>query len=323
MKLLYLFAFLFLSGLFACTNDDSVPTAYIDLDAKNLTIGRVTELHLIKDKLIFEDIWGDTYWIDTLQKRLELVCLDSLPKRDRRIGFEDEQYKVYSCCRGEWGGSVFFEDKQTGNIYSTESTCLVNVDTFNGAYYFFDYLGHGRGSSSITKIKEVSALPQPSNFDSDYPCIWYHRLFDTEAYFKYRDSLRQFFLGDTTVNRYMVDNFDIRWSGIEIIHGFRSVDGLKFLYADIRVLSWGTIQSDTLKGLETLTDIINRREAAAFHKMQNNENLFVLAQNRSYELDKELTFNTNSLLLQINKATLEHKIYLINFGRENDKTLKQ
>lgn len=316
MKIRYPLIILFLFGLFTCTKGDDVPQ-YIDIDAQDLIIGRVLGLYLIDNQLIFQDVLGNAYWIDTLQKRLQLVCVDSVPKFYRDVGLEDEDYKISSCCRGEWGGSVFFEDKQTGEVYSTEITCLVNVDTFNQAYYLFDYLGHGRGSSSITKIEKVNALPQPDNFDTRFPCIWYHTLFDTEAYFKYRDSVKQFFLGDTLINKHLINAYFPSLSQIEIVHGFRNSRELKFLYVDAKNLNWGTLQNGKLKQLQVLTDTTYQGEYINTYKIENDKSLFVLSQYNSYYHNVLPKFNANTFLIQIDKTSLQSKTYRINFGDEN------
>lgn len=66
--------------------------------------------------------------------------------------YEDEHYTVYKKCRGEWGGAVIFENKQSGDKYICESTCPVTINRFNNVYYVTATLHH---LSTFTEILEI------------------------------------------------------------------------------------------------------------------------------------------------------------------------
>lgn len=72
--------------------------------------------------------------------------------------YEDEHYTVYRKCRGEWGGAVIFENKQSGNKYICAATCPVTVNKFNDAYYVTNTLHHLSESTEILKIRNPEKL---------------------------------------------------------------------------------------------------------------------------------------------------------------------
>lgn len=72
--------------------------------------------------------------------------------------YEDEQFKVYSTCRGEWGGTVFFQDKKTNELYEGSSTCPIVVNKIGKEYYVTNYMGHMMGFASVNKISDPRKL---------------------------------------------------------------------------------------------------------------------------------------------------------------------
>ena len=72
--------------------------------------------------------------------------------------YEDEQFNVYSTCRGEWGGTVFFEDKKTKQLYEGSSTCPIVVNKIGNEYFVTNYMGHMAGFASVNKISDPKKL---------------------------------------------------------------------------------------------------------------------------------------------------------------------
>lgn len=72
--------------------------------------------------------------------------------------YEDEQYNVYSTCRGEWGGTVFFQDKKTNELYEGSSTCPIVVNKIGNEYFVTNYMGHMIGFASVYKISNPRKL---------------------------------------------------------------------------------------------------------------------------------------------------------------------
>lgn len=72
--------------------------------------------------------------------------------------YEDEKFEVWRSCSGEWGGTIYFEDKQTKKIYGAISTCPVSVDKINNVYYISNNLNHMIGFSDIIEIKNPKEM---------------------------------------------------------------------------------------------------------------------------------------------------------------------
>ena len=72
--------------------------------------------------------------------------------------YEDEQFNVYSTCRGEWGGTVFFQDKKTNELYEGSSTCPIVVNKIGKEYYITNFMGHMMGFASVNKIADPRKL---------------------------------------------------------------------------------------------------------------------------------------------------------------------
>lgn len=72
--------------------------------------------------------------------------------------FEDEKYKVTRTCSGEWGGSIWFKNKQGGITRSCEATCPVCVNKLNGKYYVTATLAHLSGFSEILEIDHPDSM---------------------------------------------------------------------------------------------------------------------------------------------------------------------
>ena len=72
--------------------------------------------------------------------------------------FEDENFNVYTRCRGEFGGTIFFENKHTQELFEGSSTCPIVVNTIDDEYYITNYMGHMMGFASVIKISDPKNL---------------------------------------------------------------------------------------------------------------------------------------------------------------------
>lgn len=82
------------------------------------------------------------------------------------IFFEDDNYLVRKSCSGEWGGTIWFKNKNTSIEYSCEATCPVIVHKVDGKYIVTSTLAHMAGFSKVIEIEnpdsmEVFKLPKP------------------------------------------------------------------------------------------------------------------------------------------------------------------
>ena len=81
-----------------------------------------------------------------------------IPVDKQSILFSDEKFIVYGECSGEFGGTIYFFDRQSKETYFTESTCANTVFKKNGQYQILSHLGHMMGTSEIKIIKDPKKL---------------------------------------------------------------------------------------------------------------------------------------------------------------------
>lgn len=82
----------------------------------------------------------------------------NLPIKKKPVLFDDEKFIVFNDCFGEWGGTVYFYDREIEDIYFTESTCTNSVYNKEGNYTVLAHLGHMMGSSELKSIEEPNKL---------------------------------------------------------------------------------------------------------------------------------------------------------------------
>jgi hypothetical protein len=81
--------------------------------------------------------------------------------------YQDSSYKVFATCNGEWGGTIFFKDLQTEEVYEASSTCPIVINKINGDYYVTNYMGHMIGFAGVLKIPDPRKLHKSEfNFDT-------------------------------------------------------------------------------------------------------------------------------------------------------------
>jgi hypothetical protein len=79
-------------------------------------------------------VWSEGEW-----KKARI----SIPIKNQPLLFDDEKYIVFNDCFGEWGGTVYFYDRETEDIYFTESTCTNTVFRDKEQYSVLSHLGMG------------------------------------------------------------------------------------------------------------------------------------------------------------------------------------
>lgn len=86
--------------------------------------------------------------------------------------YEDEAYICFSECHGEWGGRVYFFDKQTGRTYFARASCARSVMRKAGIYYVLSSLGHLESSSALIAVadpRKLSEITSEEVHKSRYP----------------------------------------------------------------------------------------------------------------------------------------------------------
>jgi|GEM_PF-1512373 len=69
--------------------------------------------------------------------------------------FKDEIYNIYSDSKGEWGGTFFFENNKTKEVFETYSSCPLVVNKIKEDYYVTN---GGMYSSDVLKISDPIKL---------------------------------------------------------------------------------------------------------------------------------------------------------------------
>lgn len=222
--------------------------------------------------------------------------------------FTDENFVLSSCCVGEWGGAVFFKHRN-GKINSFESTCVVDIDTFQNDYYIFNYLGHLRGNSGILKVGDVNALKEIDPDTSEFWCNWYYSDFTTNDYPTF-DSIINTYLGDTTANKIIFDTL-----GLKLLSGYVDESGVFILYDSENHLKMGKVANtkiedefviiDTIKGFHTVTlSGVSTNRDVFFTEFWENKNFEKVK--RNYIIDISTNFRQGKLFILDN----EEKPYL-------------
>lgn len=142
---------LFRTGKFVCHKLDNMER---DTDfEKKLNTKKFKYHWLINDKLAAV-AGGVTYvWNDKWTTLKTKFPLEKQPKL-----FEDNEFIVFGDCHGEWGGTIYFFEKASGEIYLTESTCANSVYKKDTKYLVLAQLGHGAGFTEIKSIDNPRKL---------------------------------------------------------------------------------------------------------------------------------------------------------------------
>lgn len=145
---------LFEPGKFACY-DLSMNR---DLGLENKLNKMTFKYHwIIDNKLVAKSgdalyAWNEENRWGRFQKR---IPMDKQPKL-----FEDDRFIVYFQCQGEFGGTIYFFDKESKNVHITEATCPNSVLKQDGKYFVLSTLGHMMGSVELKSIENPTMLPR-------------------------------------------------------------------------------------------------------------------------------------------------------------------
>lgn len=85
--------------------------------------------------------------------------------------YKDKEYDIWKSCSGEWGGTIYFRNKQTEKIHYAIATCPISVNKINGKYYVSNSLNHMYGSSDILEISDPEKMETTSEIPAYDPDI--------------------------------------------------------------------------------------------------------------------------------------------------------
>ncbi|MBF9143058.1 hypothetical protein [Hymenobacter properus] len=102
---------------------------------------------------------GRAYAYDTLQHAWQRAA-QPLPFDKQTKIYEDERFACSMVCAGEFGGLLYFYDKQTGRTHYVEATCGTSVWKQDGRYRVLASLAHMSGSARSGIIAAPETLPE-------------------------------------------------------------------------------------------------------------------------------------------------------------------
>lgn len=196
-----------------------------------------------------------------------------LPKEDRTTFssselnypiFEDDQFIVRSCSKGEFGGTVFFKDKKTGKTYSCEATSIKSVHKIDDVYYVSSSLAHGCGFAKVLQIADPRELYEIRNRSQGCNCGWY----DIYSKDPTNDQIKHP-IGYDKGFKVLVDTTDIQITG-----AFVSKDFLYHIFSDAKNTYLGYFDHQKPVVLDT---IINKPLwFGNVRDLKSNPNLFAI-----------------------------------------------
>ena len=142
---------LFRTGKFVCHKLDNMER---DFDFEKKLNSKKFQYHWIIDDKLAAVAGGNIYvWNDKWTILKTKFPLEKQPKL-----FEDNEFIVFGDCHGEFGGTIYFFEKVSGDIYFTESTCTNSVSKKDNKYLVLAQLGHGMGFTEIKSIDNPRKL---------------------------------------------------------------------------------------------------------------------------------------------------------------------
>lgn len=146
---------LFKNGKFGCYRlADFTPDEQLEWQ---LNSGGWERCWLIGSKLVAQNNKG--YYAYDPQAHGWQLYEQTVPFGKQPKLYEDARYLTYADCNGEFGGDVYFFNKQTGRTHWANATCANSLWQENGQYRLLVSLGHMMGSTACAAIADPEVLP--------------------------------------------------------------------------------------------------------------------------------------------------------------------
>lgn len=110
-----------------------------------------------------KDLTAYKNWREENQVISNKTIKDTLKFTDGTIAgtlfYEDQEYRVFTDCQGEFGGSLIFQKKKNKQVlFYLESVCPVMIEKRKDGYYIVESLAHMGGSGCVKFIKDPKSL---------------------------------------------------------------------------------------------------------------------------------------------------------------------
>lgn len=145
---------LFKNGKFGCYNlNDLAPNDALE---RQLNTNNWKQFWLLNGKLVAQSA-SRTYSFEPASGWH--LSKQPVPLGQRPKLYEDARYVAYSDCNGEFGGTVYFYNKQTRKTHRANATCANSLWQEDGKYRLLTSLGHLMGSAGCAIIPDPDVLP--------------------------------------------------------------------------------------------------------------------------------------------------------------------
>ena len=286
----------FFSDKIICLQDNGkiilLDTNYNRQDSleKKLNIYKPNYLFTLHDT-VFIRTENKAYFIDKDFKLIEFK------RKERMYGdrlYEDSLYFVYGCCVGEWGGSIFFLNKNTKKAYSYFATCASQVLRFKNDYVVCNNLAHLGRSMSFLFVPQPTKLYELTDEKLKNHCNWYTTV----------DSLKNYWekskIGDVRFYRGACGSMSlVTFPAKDSLYSILCNDSSTFIavHKGDTTLSRQSILNKTISFHQTqvitvgqkqicLYNLTNGSPFAAYTTTGNNSGLIIIDDNRIDILDK-------------------------------------
>ncbi|WP_210514313.1 hypothetical protein [Hymenobacter terricola] len=149
---------LFSPGQFACFR---LPGLERDTQMEQQLNVQLFERHQTLNQQLIGWHQGRAYYFDN-SRRAWQPDTDVLPFNQWPTLFEDELYVCTKDCQGEFGGSLYFFNKQTKRVTRTDATCATAVWKQDGRYQVLASLPHMLGHARRGAIQSPESLAAAS-----------------------------------------------------------------------------------------------------------------------------------------------------------------
>lgn len=190
--------------------------------------------------------------------------------------YEDLEFVVNSCCRGEFGGAIFFYDKKNKKNYSCPATCLSGIQKFNNSFYISSSLY----TASVVKIDDPRDLYEIKDENQLADCSWYDIYSD-----KQNDVEIKHPIGYDKGTETILDTFDI-----SILGTFELKNHLYWIYSDTKSAYVGYIKDNRFKTIEKIYD--KRMYLNEVRDLKHNSNILPI---RSREMKGVILLERNKI----------------------------
>lgn len=153
--------------------------------------------------------------------------------------YKDDEFQVRSCCKGEFGGALYFDDLKSGKTYSCPSTCLASIQKFDGSFYVTSSLAGY--FASVIKIDNPRGLFEIHHEGQLNDCSWYDIYPEDPT-----DEIKHpkgYDKGYQTI----IDTFEIA-----ILGSFELKNHLYWIYSDTENAYVGYAEDKKLKTIDTI-----------------------------------------------------------------------